>query len=78
MLFLELVLASRPTPGMLAHTRTLPTIIFYLTLYSSIAWTLAAIALAIGRRTHRTNKLMLSLGLAACVLAVYLGFSSKG
>ncbi len=73
--FSLLVLIFRPTPGTLAHVLLPFLLAFWLTLYSSIAWTAVALISKIKPGLWgRTPSLRLWLAIVASIVGGYLQF----
>jgi hypothetical protein len=81
LLFSASVLIVRPSPFFLAHAGLLLVMLFDLTLWGSVAWTLLACCLFISDRAiDRTaaQKVEVALSVLACIIGVYLRFFWTG
>jgi hypothetical protein len=79
LIFTLMVLTFKPTPGFLAHVILPLLLLFWMTLYSSLAWVLVALVIAVRRPAVRFfNLTRLALGIAAALLGVYLEFFWAG
>jgi hypothetical protein len=91
LIFAALVLILKPTPGILAHILLPLLILFWVALYSSLAWvavslfrmawSLVSLLWGVHRRPMPVTLSSIGslvLGIAACLLGVYLEFFWTG